>query len=166
MTSPGVVFFGMYNDQNLGIRRALQASKTLQAFVERPDVMNGFIEVYQKIELDPEKNEELPGGRISMAVMHTDQLLLYPEIFEKSSGYEKEMLAILCERYNLMKDINLRYEEADGKDTVYSASFNTTKLLTFRLLEKYDKVSFERLKQYGSFEDEELFYESVGELVK
>jgi len=130
---PMRVWFGMYdNDPNMGITRALRASKTLAALFGRRDIIPAIIKVYQETHLEPDKMQDIDPGTTSMSLMIIDEFLMYPPVFEKVAGYEKQILLLLCERYRKMEMVN-----SSNPDTpVYSAIYISTKNLTLLLLKR------------------------------
>jgi len=84
LRTPGKVLFGLYDDRNFGITRAIRASATLSALVNREDVVDGMCE-YNRDILDNEiENKQHEPGKISRSLMCSDELLMYPAVFVKT----------------------------------------------------------------------------------
>lgn len=131
--TPMRVWFGMYDDRNMGITRAIRGSKTLGTLFGRKDVIPGIVKVYKETPLEPEKMQDMDAGTTSMALMTIDEFMIYPPVFERSVGYEKEILSILCDRYKRMEKVNA---SRPPNDPIYSATYNSTKTLALLLVER------------------------------
>lgn len=135
--SPLRVWFGLYDDRNLGVRRAIRGSRTLQAFVQRPDMIEAIVES-NRIRM-AEIREARPGSEIteglSMHLMCCDELLLYPEVFEKTRGHEKDLLQVMCERYRAMVEANARFPK---ETEPFGASFTTITQVVLQLAQRID----------------------------
>jgi hypothetical protein len=133
--SPLRVWFGLYDERNMGITRALRGSKTLAELYSRADMLDGMLEFYRA------SNDEIPSnqkdaGEISMSLLVCDELLMYPPVFSKAKGREKEILNLLCRRYQLMTEAN----RLAGKNAPYGASFESTKQLALGLIKQIDST--------------------------
>ena len=159
--------FGLYDNPDIGIFRAMRSSRTLAAFISRPDMMDGFVKVYREMELDPDKNKDVRHrGAVSIALVSADELLMFPIVFNRSRGYEKQLLDALCKRYRKMKEINRAYREKYGEEQEpFGGSFATTTELAFRLLERVDKKTYDRLKASGAI-DEDYAFQGIEEALK
>lgn len=130
--SPLRIWFGMYDDRNMGITRAIRGSSTLGTLFGREDIIPAIIKVYQETPLEPEKMQDLDPGTTSMSLMTIDEFLIYPPVFEKVAGYEKQILSVLCDRYRRMERVN----SSRADDPLYGAIYSSTKHLILLLLER------------------------------
>lgn len=133
--SPLRITFGLYDGSNpriMGITRAIRSSSTLGTLFYREDIIPGIIKFYQETPLEPEKMQDLEPGTTSMSLMATDEFLMYPPVFERSAGYEKQILSILCDRYRRMEKVN---SSRPDDDPLYGGIYNSTKNLALLLLE-------------------------------
>src|SRR5262249_20140132 len=79
-SSPMTTWLSLYDDHRLGLRRAIQGSKTLQAFLHRSDLIEAIVES-NKAAIDEMKSmmpESDTAQRLSTLVIAYDEILLYP----------------------------------------------------------------------------------------
>ncbi len=122
-------------------------------------------EDYIRLFEDMAENPDIVLPQLSLALYTCDQLLMYPPVFEKTKGHEKELLSHLCDRYRRMVKTNEAMEKM-GRQGPYSVAFNTTKQLAMRLMVRLDPRSYRALQSSLKIEDEPLFFSTVVELVR
>lgn len=163
ISSPLPVSFLLYGDTNKGIERVLRSCKTLQAFVDRPDIAVAVAAFHEKFPYSPDlrseedkthlesvrsnlaqhkyadhvQSEENEAGLIiarrSIQLYHMDHLLLYPSVFSRLKGHEKRILDVLLERFHAIEVVRSKY----GEDA-YSAASSTAYNLSVALLKNID----------------------------
>lgn len=168
VSTPMYIHFGLYDNPNKGITRATRGSRTLSTLISREDMIEAIVKAYSEVPIEPEKMRDYgieSAGKISMALHASDQLLMYPPVFEKTKGHERELLSHLCQRYRRMTRVNQRYEKMGmGEYHAYSAVFNTTKTLALRFLERLDPQAYDNWKE-GKIEDEPLLFNTIEEVL-
>jgi hypothetical protein len=163
--SPMTTTFGLYSDPNIGIERAIRASTTLAALVERGDAIEGIVGYYNKT------NQEIPGllpnGQpsadaipVALSLWHADELLLFPEIFARTAGHEKPILDSMRKRFAAVAAANAIYRYPTGEG-LFDLSIGTAKRISLLLLERTDPEGAERWKAGVRPEDEAAFLEYI-----
>jgi hypothetical protein len=128
--SPLRVPLMLYDDPNLGIARAIRVSTTLTEAVNRKDLIEGWMEMNRELMRDFEKRNSQSNGETSSSLLSADQLLLYPPVFKKTRGREKELLRFVSRRYRWMQEVN----KSKGKGaSVFSASLGSAAQLAVKL---------------------------------
>lgn len=119
-------WLGLYNDTNVGVRRAIQGSTTLNALIQRPDIMDAFVEWNRHCveEVNKLQSDSQDGGQLSNSIMACDDLLGFPSIFQKTKGHERALLQAVCRRYRAMVEANSLFDD-DNKP--FGAVFNGTR---------------------------------------
>ena len=168
--SPMRVWFGMYDDVNFGITRAIRASATLSALINREDMVEGMIKMYSETIIDPENTQAAELGSISMALMASDELLTYPPIFERTKGYGKDLLLHLCNRYKRMREVNEKCE-SKGENPPYGASLSSARKVALLLLKRFDNKLYDKwqdqFKDKGKLtKDEDRLFEEIEQQLK
>lgn len=122
--SPMRVWLGLYEQPEIGALRAIRGSKSLAALVQRPDMIEAFIEWNKQYieQINQLQSDSTNGGELSSQIVACDDLLRSGEILQKTKGYERELLKVLCERYRAMTETNALFD-ADNKP--FGASFNS-----------------------------------------
>lgn len=136
-TSGMRVWLGLYDEADIGVRRAIRGSTTLAAFVKRPDMMDGFIQ-WNKQYIEEIRNltpESTTGGELSSHLVASDDLLKFRGIFQRAKGRERELLGVLCERYRAMVEANALFDE---EHKPFGASFNALLLIIKELAREID----------------------------
>lgn len=154
----------LYDNPNIGILRCILASRTLSTLISREDMIEGMIKMYSEVPIEePEKKHHQRPKRISWALKAADELMMFPPIFEKTKGHEKELLFHLCQRYRRMVRVNERYESM-GKKPPYVLVFHTTRLLTLRLVQNLDPQVYDGWKD-SSIGDELLLSKTIEQIL-
>jgi len=122
--SPMRVWLGLYEQPDIGARRAIRGSKSLAALVKRDDMMQAFVDWNKQYieQINNLQSDSTNGGELSSQIVACDDLLRSGEILQKSKGHERELLKVLCERYRVMTETNLLFD-TDNKP--FGASFNS-----------------------------------------
>jgi hypothetical protein len=173
--SPMPVMFGAYDDVNLGIERALRSCKTLKAFVERADIAAAVELFYDSFPYFPEdmpekakqqltivrsnmshsdysgyvadrRNEaDLIVGARSMQLYRTDQLMLFPLVFDHLKGHEKPLLLALVRRFRKVEKVRAKYGSdayAAASGAAYSLSVTLVKNVAPSLADQFKDTHF------------------------
>lgn len=166
--SPMYAVFGLYDNVNVGIYRVAQASATIQELLARDDMVDGIVEYYQEAnqEIMSRQSESLPrhDRPLSNGLMALDELLMYPDIFERTRGHERRILKVLKERYEAMTAANARHIQLTGEE-LYSVSLGTTKALSVKLLERIDPGGYELWKTGVPIAEEGDFFRYLSEQI-
>jgi hypothetical protein len=118
--------------------------------------VEGIIRLYSNAPVEPERMKDVKPGRVASALLICDELVMYPAVFERTQGYEEELLRVICERYNRMSEVN----EKRGDDPLYGAVLNTSRELALRLLKNVDPPAYDRWED-ANIEDEPRFYAEI-----
>jgi hypothetical protein len=145
----------LYDDPNLGIRRAARASRTLEEFLHRQDAMEGVVAFYAQMTEELEGKGGRGAGSASLALGAADCLVMYPSMFDRTKGHEADLLQLLCERHRKMTAINQEL----GDDAPYGVAFNTMRALAVRLLDRLEPPMAKRLRQADIEEEPRLYRE-------
>jgi hypothetical protein len=155
--SPIRVWFGLYDDRNIGIFRSLRASNTLATLYAREDIIPAIIKFYKETPIEPEKMQDLKPSKVSLALKTVDEFVMYPPVFNKVAGFEEELLRHLCDRYRRLDKVN----SLNPDEPVYGVVHNTTKELALRLVERVRPSLYKSLASNKTIKSEPQFYARI-----
>jgi hypothetical protein len=156
-------WFLLYDDPNKGIERALRASATLLEVTNREDLVEGIAAMCAHTDIESVLRLEEAGerGRVSMSLFWADQFLIYPPVFARTKGKEKELLPLLCDRYRRMSAVN----RAKPENPPYGAVFSTTKQLAMSLIRSLGEQGKVNWRKFD-IRDEEAFYTAIEQFLR
>lgn len=161
------IWFGFYDDVNIGIYRASRASATLEELTNRADMVDGVIEFFEVANQEiskPQPSPEMADFPLSSGLEAMDKLLMYPDVFEKTQGLERRLLQVLRDRHEAAAAANAVSIEQTG-DELFSVSLGTAKALSLKLLARIDPDGYERWKTGIPIAEESDFFDYVSHVL-
>lgn len=166
---PLKTFLGLYSKDEIGLQRLLNSSSTLHEFYIRKDLAEGVLQMYREYdlspesmsdeyiiarysvdkrfheeymqELTPEKITDTKIANICLDLMSADRIMLTPQFFPKTKGYEKEFLRIMVDRYIKIAELGKIYDEDK-----FGAALSYAPKFCLNLAENLDEELYTKLK--------------------
>ena len=137
--SPMTATVLLYSKAEIGVQRQLNASSTLHEFYMREDLAEGALKMYREYDLSPDSMsdesmiaafsrdkrilenpeamkllapDEITKTKIAaicLDIMFADRIMLTPQFFPKTKGYEREYLSVMLDRYARISELGEKY---------------------------------------------------------
>lgn len=159
--SPMRVWFGLYDDRNIGIYKSLRASNTLATLYNREDIIPAIVKFYKETPIEPDKMQDLRPSKVSLALKTVDEFVMYPPVFDKVAGFEEQLLRHLCDRYRRLEKV----KSLNPDEPVYGVVYNTTKQLALRLVERVRPSLYKSLVSNRTIKSEPQFYAQIEDML-
>lgn len=180
----------LHSKDEIGLQRLLNSSSTMHEFYMREDLAEGVLQMYREYDFSPEAisdetmiskysdnkgfsespvyaqllaPDNIAGTKIvnrCMSIMMADKMMLCPQLFPKTKGYERDFLKIMVDRHEKIAELKKIY---DNEQDPFGSGLACVSRFCIRLAENIDGEFCNKLKgiEFASDAWEERFIEEI-----